>query len=183
MILYNSTLNRMQNRESSAWVTNANDSLVVHLAGSETITGNKAFTSTTSISNSSYPQLSIDDATSRTYAVGVTGGTFRIRDVTGAADRITLSSGGNVGIGNTVPGTTLHISSGTIKGDGNVSPSISVNNAVLFGSKTTVQLEALTPSSSGEVYFCTDCTTPNLFISTGTTQGAWVNVADGTTAN
>ena len=61
------------------------------------------------ISNSTYPQLEIDDAASRNYAMGVTASTFRIRDVTGTADRLTITSGGNVGIGLTAPEQLLHL--------------------------------------------------------------------------
>jgi len=61
------------------------------------------------VSNATYPQLTVDDNTSRTFALGVTTSTFRLRDVTGAADRLTVDVSGNVGIGTTSPGAKLTI--------------------------------------------------------------------------
>lgn len=34
--------------------------------------------------------------------------------------------------------------------------------------RTKAQLDAITPARKGQVYFCTDCTVPNLCVSTGT---------------
>jgi len=62
------------------------------------------------ISSSTYPQLEIDDKASRNYAMGVTSSSFRIRDVTGTADRLTIDSSGNVLIGGTSYTTGSNIS-------------------------------------------------------------------------
>ena len=55
---------------------------------------------------------------SRTYLMQSKGssGNFVIRDSTGAADRVTLTAAGSVGIGTTSPSDTLHVS-GTVKAD------------------------------------------------------------------
>jgi len=41
-----------------------------------------------------YPQVQVDDAASRNFALGVTSSSFRIRDVTGSADRLKIDAGG-----------------------------------------------------------------------------------------
>jgi hypothetical protein len=43
-----------------------------------------------------YPQVQVDDTASRNFALGVTSSSFRIRDVTGSADRLTIDANGNV---------------------------------------------------------------------------------------
>ncbi|MBI5240774.1 MAG: hypothetical protein HY926_09905, partial [Elusimicrobia bacterium] len=48
----------------------------------------------------------------------------------------------------------------------------SVSGTVLEAfNKTKAQLNALSISATGEVYFCTDCPTPQIVVSTGTTTG------------
>lgn len=48
-------------------------------------------------------------------------------------------------------------------------------------SRTSAQLGALVPTRAGNIVFCSDCSTPNVYVSTGTGVGAWVTTADGTT--
>jgi hypothetical protein len=43
-----------------------------------------------------YPQVQVDDTASRNFALGVTSSSFRIRDVTGSADRLTIDANGNI---------------------------------------------------------------------------------------
>ena len=63
--------------------------------------GTSSASSALHISSNTYPQLEIDDKASRNYAMGVTASTFRIRDVTGAADRLTIDSSGSLLVGAT----------------------------------------------------------------------------------
>jgi hypothetical protein len=42
-----------------------------------------------------------------------------------------------------------------------------------IASRTLAELQALTPSRAGLVYYCSDCTTDGLVVSTGTTVGAF----------
>jgi hypothetical protein len=51
-------------------------------------------------------------------------------------------------------------------------------------SKTLAQLQAFTPSRAGLTYYCSNCTTDGLVVSTGTTRGAFGRVsARSTTIN
>jgi hypothetical protein len=51
-----------------------------------------------------YPQVQVDDAASRNFALGVTTSSFRIRDVTGSADRLIIDTSGNLLVGTTTTG-------------------------------------------------------------------------------
>ncbi len=46
--------------------------------------------------------------------------------------------------------------------------------------RTLAQLNALTPGTTGQIAFCSDCTYTKLVISSGTGTGAWVNVSSST---
>jgi len=61
------------------------------------------------VSGSSYPQLTVDDNTSRTFAIGVSSSTFKVRDVTGTADRLSMSSTGILSFPNQ-SGCRIHLS-------------------------------------------------------------------------
>ena len=55
----------------------------------------------------------------RTYTLGIdSSGTFKIRDFDAPADRLSITSGGNVGIGTTSPSTKLFISGSHVSGQG-----------------------------------------------------------------
>ena len=93
--------------------------------------GKSAPASALHISNSTYPQLEIDDNASRNYAMGVTSSTFRIRDVTGTTDRLIIDSSGVVGIGVVPSGTAKLQVNGQIyaSSDGSESaPAFAVND-------------------------------------------------------
>lgn len=47
-------------------------------------------------------------------------------------------------------------------------------------SRTKAQFDAITPAQKGDVYFCTDCTVPNLCVSTGTHISDFVRADLGT---
>ena len=49
-------------------------------------------------------------------------------------------------------------------------------------SQTLVQLQALTPASTGLIYYCSNCTVDAIVVSTGTSQGAFSRVSARTTA-
>ena len=55
----------------------------------------------------------------RTYTLGIdSSGTFKIRDFDAPADRLSITSGGNVGIGTTTPSTKLFVSGSHVSGQG-----------------------------------------------------------------
>ncbi len=60
---------------------------------------------------------------------------------------------------------------------------IDINGLIKFTSKTSAQLEAITPAAAGYFAFCTDCSPVGLYYSTGTGVGAFVSQTDGTTPN
>ena len=103
------------------------NTLVVDAANNRVGIGKSAPASALHISDSTYPQLEIDDTASRNFAMGVTTSKFRIRDVTGTADRLTIDASGFVGIGEAAPVTPLTIATtnklgstftGTTNGEG-----------------------------------------------------------------
>lgn len=49
-------------------------------------------------------------------------------------------------------------------------------------SRTKAALQALAPSTVGELYYCSNCTTDGIVVSTGTAAGAWARVSARTTA-
>lgn len=51
-----------------------------------------------------------------------------------------------------------------------------------LSSKTLAQLQALAPDAVGELYYCSNCTTDGIVVSTGTAIGAWARVSARTTA-
>jgi hypothetical protein len=59
---------------------------------------------------------------------------------------------------------------------------ITVNGGYQFTSKTLAQLGALTPVAAGETYYCSDCTTDAVCVSTGTAAGAFAGMSARTTA-
>lgn len=46
--------------------------------------------------------------------------------------------------------------------------------------RTLAQLNALTPSTTGQIAFCSNCNTTSLVISSGTSVGAWVAASSAT---
>lgn len=73
------------------------------------------------------------------------------------------------------------ISSSTIVLDGNVSPAINIKNGGLqVWSRTKAQVDALVPEAVGQIIFCSDCSTANICVSTGTAAAQWLRV-DSTT--
>lgn len=47
-------------------------------------------------------------------------------------------------------------------------------------SRTKAQFDAITPAAAGEIYFCSNCTVPNICVSTGTALSDFVRADDGT---
>jgi len=93
--------------------------------------------------------------------------------------------GGNVGIGMAggSPSSKLHMSSGTLTLDGNVSPSLTVTNAIRPAVKTKAEIHAITPAL-GDVYVCSDCTnTYTLCSGTGTAINDFREVGTATGCN
>src|SRR6056300_1129612 len=78
-----------------AFATSGAEKLRIDSSGNVGI-GKSSPASALHISSNTYPQLEIDDKASRNYAMGVTASTFRIRDVTGTADRLIIDANGNV---------------------------------------------------------------------------------------
>ena len=65
-----------------------------------------------------YPQVQVDDTATRNFALGVTSSSFRIRDVTGSADRLTITSSGRIGISTSSPDTESLIDLGSGENSG-----------------------------------------------------------------
>lgn len=57
-----------------------------------------------------------------------------------------------------------------------------MNSYLAPASNTLAQLKALSPPSSGLIYFCSDCTVDGIVISTGTSKGAFGRISSRTTA-
>ena len=68
------------------------------------------------ISNSSYPQLEIDDAASRGWGFGVTSSNFFVRDITGSADVMSFNPSGYVGINVAAPDRQFQVSTALAAG-------------------------------------------------------------------
>ncbi len=74
---------------------------------------------------------------------------------------------------NVLPGQVLIIGSTT------TTPTVltSTTSAVGLGGQTLAQINQSTPSATGQILYCSDCTQTPLVISTGTTtRGSWAGV-------
>ncbi len=65
---------------------------------------------------------------------------------------------------------------------GNVFTRTTLTGGTGFTSKTKAALQALAPEVVGETYYCSDCSTDALVVSTGTATGAFARVSARTTA-
>jgi hypothetical protein len=79
-----------------------------------------------------------------------------------------------IGAYNTADSVTLHVSSGAVDG-----------GYFQLSSKTSAQIKALTPavnpntgSALGQQYYCSDCATVAVCVSTGTASGAWALITN-----
>ena len=91
-----------------------------------------------------------------------------------AHTRFASTGGQFMGVGTTSPKTKIHMSSGTVTLDGNISPAINVlNGTVGLWSRTMAQLDTQAISRTGVTVFCSDCTLPDVCVSTGTTASQW----------
>jgi hypothetical protein len=75
-------------------------------------------------------------------------------------------------------------SSGTVQSDssGNWSTSNSLPAGTGISGKTLTQLKALAPAKAGELYYCSDCTTDGIVVSTGTTTFGFGRISARTTS-
>lgn len=81
-------------------------------------------------------------------------------------NRMRINNDG-IGIGTINPASKLHVSSGTLTLDGNVSPSLTATNAIRPAIKAKADFDALTPAL-GDTYLCSDCTVPyDICVATG----------------
>lgn len=102
---------------------------------------------------------------------GSSAGVFGNTDYTISPYPVTVNvstgsaSYGFVGIGVSTPTVSLDVSGGTIKGT--MAPT----------SQTKAQLNALVPASAGLMYYCSDCTTDGIVVSTGTGTGAFGRIS------
>lgn len=63
-------------------------------------------------------------------------------------------------------------------------PSISANNGIGLYSRTLAQLQALTPSTTGQIFYCSNCTQTPVCVSSGSTAAyQFVGVAASTVTN
>jgi hypothetical protein len=75
--------------------------------------GTNAPVSRVHASGGNYPQLTVDDATTRTYGIGVTSAALTFYDRSASAERMRIDSSGNVGIGTSSPGVRLQLTGST----------------------------------------------------------------------
>lgn len=84
-------------------------------------------------------------------------------DTVATSAKLTVLSGGNVGIGDTAPSELLEVAGG-----------------IASYSRTMAQLLAITPSQVGVQYFCNNCTPAKMVVSTGTSAGNFADIMGGT---
>jgi hypothetical protein len=104
------------------------NTLYVDSANNRVGVGTSSPASAAHISSSAYPQIEIDDKASRNYAMGVTSSTFRIRDVTGTADRLTIDTSGNVLVGTTTA-TGARV---VVEGPNSITATATANSSVAY---------------------------------------------------
>jgi len=111
---------------------------------------------------------------------------------TPAGNRLTLKSGGNVGISSTSPSCLFTVADGTmcVKSNGMVgigtgSPLQKLKiegGAFAIYSRTKAEIFAIDPVEVGEQYYCSNCTISNICISTGIAVGNFSDLSAKTTA-
>lgn len=50
----------------------------------------------------------------------------------------------------------------------------------IIENKTLAQINTYTPTSKGQLVYCSDCVSNSLCVSSGTARGAWVIISSGT---
>lgn len=59
-------------------------------------------------------------------------------------------------------------------------PSITASAPVTLFSRTLTQINALTPVSTGQILYCSNCVNSQVCVSSGVLTGAWVDISSGT---
>lgn len=59
---------------------------------------------------------------------------------------------------------------------------LTVSTSLSLPSGTTTQISTLTPGTTGQLLYCTNCASANVCVSTGVAAGGWASVTSTTTA-
>lgn len=89
---------------------------------------------------------------------------FQIRDATNSQERLVLTSAGLFAFNPFQVGTAT----------------ITAAGAFVPRGYTEAEIRALDPVYAGEMYYCSDCETSAMCVSTGTALGAWADIGDRT---
>ena len=100
------------------------------------------------IENATNPRIFLTDTGARTWLVEVTNSKFNIADVTAPADRFTIDTAGNVGVGATGPSSKFDVLDGSITVRG-TNAGINVNGYSVMTSSTVLEVSGSTQTKMG----------------------------------